>query len=138
VLGLAVAWVIAAFSGVHSVLLPILLMVATSCKLAFEHRLLRHGDSDIADQTWPSNADFDAWSLARSGLIMRNDLGLITRSRFFLGIAGGIVSPTVSLLPGVDALLAAATCLVLCFVGEVAERYQFFRAVVPPQMPGAA
>jgi len=25
---------------------------------------------------------------------------------------------------------------VLCFAGEIAERYTFFRAVVPPRMPG--
>lgn len=131
VLGLAVTWSVATLPW-----LPIALALVMTIKLAGEHHLLRRADHDIAEQTWPKDGDFFNWSLAHSAVLMRDKLGLVTRSRFLCGLLGGILLPLVSLAatdasPHILPIVAA----LLCLAGEVLERYTFFRAVVPPRMP---
>lgn len=136
VLGLATAWAMTAV-GDNSIsgIAPVLAF-AVVLKLALEHRALRRGDSGFADVTWPKPADFNDWSLAKSARLLREELGLVTRWRFFCGIIGGVFLPLASLLPGVGSTVLSFAALALCVAGEVMERYTFFRAVVPPRMPG--
>jgi len=136
VLGLAAAWVRAEASGVLAPWLAVALGVAATVKLAGEHRLLRPAAEDIAEQTWPKPGQETAWSLARSAVLMRDRLGLITRLRFFFGAIGGVCLPWVSLISADQAVVLALLAFGLCLLTELAERYLFFRAVVPPRMPG--
>lgn len=136
VLGLATAWPFVAAQGATPGWIPIAIAFATTIKLAGEHRLLRGAESDPAEEAWPTHAGFEEWSLAHSAALMRGRLGLLTRTRFFFGIAGGVLLPLLSLLPDVPALALAGIAAGLCLLGELAERYLFFRCVVPPRMPG--
>ena len=135
VLGLAAAWLVTESTGGSGKQLVIGLALASAVKLAGENRLFRHAAADLADEAWPKNGNFDNWSLARSAVLMRDQLGLVTRGRIFTGLLGGVLLPLASLVNG-DGVTLAATALALCFFGELAERYLFFRAVVPPRMPG--
>ncbi|HKS37464.1 MAG TPA: DmsC/YnfH family molybdoenzyme membrane anchor subunit [Verrucomicrobiae bacterium] len=137
VLGLAAAWLAAELNEIPTWWLPAALILAATIKLAGEHRLLRRAGTDIAERTFPKYAELDEWSLARSAVLMRDPLGLVTRTRFFLGFAGGVVLPLLSFLAISSSTLLAAGALLICALAELAERYVFFRAVVPPKMPGA-
>jgi len=84
--------------------------------------------------------------LRRTAVLLTGDLSRVTQVRFAAGIAGGLALPALfvaCLSPGTQApqatlLIAASVLMVaLSFVGEVAERYLFFAAVVAPKMPGA-
>ena len=116
--------------------LPVALTLAATIKLAVEHRLLSRAGTDITGRTFPKYAELEDWSLARSAVLMRDQLGLVTRTRFFFGFAGGVVLPLISFLFVGYATLFAAGALLVCTLTELAERYLFFRAVVPPRMPG--
>ncbi|MBI1901308.1 MAG: dimethyl sulfoxide reductase anchor subunit [Planctomycetia bacterium] len=80
----------------------------------------------------------------RSALLMAGPLRSITRSRFALGVVGGLWAPAYLLLSGPSAaagdagyrVVAAAVAFVALVLGELLERYLFFAAVVPPKMPG--
>ena len=84
----------------------------------------------------------------RTAQLLTGELGMATVKRFFFGIIGGIVLPLVLLGEeslardgGFHALfIGFAVFLVigLLTVGELMERYLFFRAVVAHKMPGAA
>lgn len=138
VLGLSAAWMIVAVKGIQAPLLPVLLALAMTAKLAGEQRLLRRAGDDAADEMWPKNGDFDAWSLAHSAVLMRDKLGLLTRARFASGVAGGVLLPLLGFLPTGAGAMMTSLAFAFCVAGELAERYLFFRVVVPPRMPGAA
>jgi DMSO reductase anchor subunit len=138
VLGLASAWLAENWHNPLASGWAGLFALAMTLKLAGEHRLLRHADEPAAAEVWPRPDGFDAWSLAQGAVRMRDQLGLRTRLRFACGIVGGIALPGLSVVAvGATAVLAVAA-LALCFVGELLERHLFFRAVVPPRMPGGA
>lgn len=83
--------------------------------------------------------------LRRTAVLMTGHLARTTQLRFAAGIVGGLVLPGLVAAglsqetpPHTALLIAAATLVVaLNFVGELAERYLFFAAVVAPKMPGA-
>ena len=136
VLGLAVGWLAAELTRTSPGWIPAALAVVATFKLAGEHRLLRRANHDLARETFAQYRQRDDWALARSGVLMRDHLGAVTRARFFFGVAGGVVLPLLSFLPvGEPVIVAAGACL-LCAVTEFAERSLFFRAVVVPKMPG--
>lgn len=75
----------------------------------------------------------------RMAIVMLRDLRLTTYSRFAAGTLGGIVLPLLASNQGLDSswlapLLIAAACFAL--VGELVERYLFFRAAPASHMPG--
>lgn len=85
--------------------------------------------------------------LKRTALLLTGDLGMVTLQRYFFGVMGGIVLPLLilneaSIAPGSGfhpLFLGIATALAIAMlsVGEVLERYLFFRAVAAPKMPGS-
>jgi len=86
--------------------------------------------------------------LKRTALLMTGDLGMVTLQRFFAGLMGGVVLPlliinerSIAPVTGFHPLFigfATALMLVMLTVGELLERYLFFRAVAAPKMPGGA
>jgi formate dehydrogenase iron-sulfur subunit len=137
ILGLSAAWLAVELRGMPAWWLPAALILAAAVTLAGEHRLLRRAGTDIAGSSFPAYAGLEDWSLARSAVLMRDQFGLVTRNRFFFGIAGGVALPLLSFLSVGDSTLLAAAALLVCTLTELAGRYLFFRAVVPPRMPGA-
>ncbi len=85
VLGLAAAWLAAELNGISTGRFAAALAFAATIKLAAEHRLLRRAGHDSAEKTFPRFACGEEWSLARSAVLMREQFGLVTRTRFFLG-----------------------------------------------------
>jgi DMSO reductase anchor subunit len=136
VLGLATLWAVSALSYSPALWLPALLALATILKLTGELRALRPAESDLADEAWPRNGDTDAWVLSRHARLLVAELGLLTRVRITALLAGGILLPLLTFLPGFTAAPASLIALVCCAFAEFAERYSFFRAVVTPKMPG--
>jgi Fe-S-cluster-containing dehydrogenase component/DMSO reductase anchor subunit len=110
-------------------------LLAAALKLAGEHRLLRRAETPEGDEAWPKEGGSDAWSLAQSAVLMRDRLGGVTRARLFCGLAGGVALPAAMFLRPEDASLLAGIGFVSCLAGELAERFLFFRAVVPSRMP---
>ena len=136
VLGLTTVWAVTAFSNSPTPWLPTLLTLSTILKLTGELRALRPAESDLADEAWPRNGDTDAWVLSRHARLLVAELGLLTRVRIAALLAGGILLPLLTFLPGFTAAPASLIALVCCAFAEFAERYSFFRAVVTPKMPG--
>lgn len=143
ILGLGGSWLSMAAAYKQSPgaswLLPTALAVASIVKLSFENRLLQRAEDDLALEAYPQNGDLYRWSLARTARCMKDYCGFLTRIRFFSSWAGGIMLPVFSLAleaPKVH-MLALVACL-LCLLGELSERYLFFRCVQFPRMPGAA
>lgn len=136
VLALAGAWLATAATGHDLQWLAGALAAVATLKWAGEHRLLRRCSDELAEKNWPAHGEFDAWSLTQSAVLMRDQLGLATRVRFFFLIAGGILLPLLSVLRTPTEWVLAAASVALCLPGELAERYLFFRAVAPPRMPG--
>jgi Fe-S-cluster-containing dehydrogenase component/DMSO reductase anchor subunit len=79
--------------------------------------------------------DADRSIMKRTALLMRDPLRGATISRFVVGALGGVILPVAGLLGCLD-VGTAAGILALSLLGELLERYLFFRAVVPPKMPG--
>lgn len=83
--------------------------------------------------------------LKRTALLLCGELSMIAMQRFFFGFVGGIVLPLVLLnetvlTDGFHWLFTGITTLLiiaLISVGELMERYLFFRAVIAPKMPGS-
>ena len=85
--------------------------------------------------------------LKRTALLLTGDLGIVTLQRYFFGFVGGIVLPLLvlnesSIAPdhGYHPLfISIATVIIIAMltVGELLERYLFFRAVAAQKMPGA-
>ena len=82
------------------------------------------------------DGDTDAWVLSRHARLLIAELGLLTRARIAALLAGGILLPLLTFLPGFTAAPVPLIALVCCAFAEFAERYSFFRAVVTPKMPG--
>ena len=117
-------------------LLFALLAAIAASKLAVEMKTLRHGDDDVVDDISARPGEFDRWSLAQTAGLLRGRFALLMRCRLACLIVGGLVLPLVSLIS--FSPIFAMSSLVLCFAGEIIERYVFFRAVVPPRMPGGS
>ena len=85
--------------------------------------------------------------LKRTALLMTGDLGMTTIKRFFFGVVGGVLLPGILLAErsiasgdGFHPLfvtVAIALCLGLLLIGELLERFLFFKAVIAPKMPGS-
>jgi len=104
---------------------------ASVLKLAFEASLFRHLRGD------------DSSDLTRTARLLTGELRGASLWRFGLGVLGGVVLPVATAaallaprpspaLPVVTASLALTTVV----VAELIERWQFFRAVAAPRMPG--
>ncbi len=113
-----------------------LLAVVAASKLAVEMKTLRHGDDGIIDDVSARPGEFDRWSLAQTAGLLRGPFALLMRCRLACLITGGLALPLISLI-SFSPIFAVSSC-VLCFAGEVIERFLFFRAVVPPRMPGGS
>lgn len=83
--------------------------------------------------------------LKRTALLLTGPLGLTTIQRFFFGLVGGLLLPGFVLLNrelggtafrSTFVAMAIGLCFVVNVLGELCERYLFFRAVVAPKMPG--
>jgi len=130
VTGLAGTNSASAQSAASGRILVIGLIVATTLKLLFEAALFAHLGSR---QHTP---------LKRSAKLMTGALARITKWRFALGCAGGIVLPLLWLrldrasseTTMASVLLAGQSAALLA--GEVLERCLFFRAVAASRMPG--
>jgi DMSO reductase anchor subunit len=105
------------------------LIAATAAKMGFEAWIVR----GFAGSKLPT--------LRKTAALLHGPLWRQARLRQFLGLAGGIVLPAVTIAsaawgsPGVTAT-AAILALATSIGGEMAERYLFFTAVVRPTMPG--
>jgi formate dehydrogenase iron-sulfur subunit len=113
-----------------------LLAVVAASKLAVEMKTLRHGDDNVVDDVSARPGDFDRWSLAQTAGLLRGRFALLMRCRLTCLITGGLALPLISLV-SFSPIFAVAS-FALCFAGEIIERYLFFRAVVPPRMPGGS
>jgi hypothetical protein len=83
------------------------------------------------------NDEIPACPVARSAFVMRFRLGGLLRFRFACAWLGGVVLPLLACVSHSGAALPAAV-LLLCVIGEFAERTLFFRAAVSAKMPGGA
>jgi DMSO reductase anchor subunit len=113
--------------------LCLILMIATTAKLAWEATLVLHL---LSRSMTP---------LKRSALLLVRELGSVACARFALGLVGGIVTPGLlwRLLatgtPSAHQLEWIVTTILLfaaMLVGELLERYLFFATVAVPRMPG--
>lgn len=118
-----------------ALLLSFVAILAAS-KLGVEMRTLRHGDDGVIDDVSARPGEFDRWSLAQTAGLLRGRFALLMRCRLACLVTGGLALPLLSLV-NFSPIFAVSSC-VLCFAGEVMERYLFFRAVVPPRMPGGS
>lgn len=130
-LGGAAVFAVYAFTGgsldrVGAALLSLVLGV-TLVKLAFEaSMLLKVRERRLS-------------VMKRMALLMLGDLRAVTLCRFVLAAAGGVALPAVLLRHGVASEVmqtVSATSLALLLLGELCERYLFFRAAPASRMPG--
>lgn len=131
VLGSAVAWWSMAAAGCKSAF-AVMLILATIIKLSRELTSLRlcADDANLGDE-------LPASLRARSAYIMRFRLGWILRVRLACAWLGGVALPLLSFLPAPAPWVIAGAALLLCFAGEMTERFLFFRTVAVSKMPGA-
>ncbi len=106
------------------------IVMASSLKLLLEASVLKH--------LLPKGDDF----LARTAILMTGPLRNFTILRFSCGAFGGLLLPLVMLrIEHTPTLVLTASIATLIFItnllGELAERYLFFKAVVPLRMPGS-
>jgi formate dehydrogenase iron-sulfur subunit len=101
------------------------LILATLAKLVFEQQIFRQ----LRDVN-----ELGLSPLSKTARLMRDELGLFTRSRMALGALGGLVLPGLFLVSPAAPLAWGA--LALCISGELLERYLFFTAAVTRKMPG--
>ena len=113
----------------HSIVGPlaICLVVVMGLKLVWEAVFLRH------------TRDYGVNDMKRTALLLVGPLRGTTVARFVLGSIGGIALPLVmsSLESSAAALFLSGFGLAMVVAGELIERYQFFRAVSAPRMPGS-
>ncbi len=105
------------------VLLCGFLVVATMAKLFWELKVFAHLN------------DRESTDMKRTVLLMSDVLRWATRFRFVCGALGGIMLPALVLF-GLVPTVVATGILPISLLGELLERYLFFRAVIPPKMPG--
>lgn len=138
-LGAASAWIAVALEDGSTGQIQAMLGLVSVLKFGGEHALLQRRQilaGELARAPGSDSAEFNSWSLGQSAALMRDALGIATRLRFFFLGMGGILLPSLGFMDaGNDFWFALAACT-LCVVGELTERYLFFRAVVPPKMPG--
>lgn len=103
------------------------LAAATLIKLGFEARALRPLDDEDETLT-PARKT----ALLLSGKTLRSTAGMRV---LFAGL-GGVLLP-VAIATGAFPAVVAWPALAFALLGELAERYLFFRAVVAPKMPGS-
>ncbi len=110
-----------------------LLVVTTIVKLAWEFSVLAH------------RKDIELSPVKRTALILMGKLKQSTIMRFAFGICGGLFCPGILLAfhvakiiqsPSLLMLIVAGLGLGFLLLGELLERYLYFRAVVAPKMPG--
>ena len=130
ILGSAAAWCATAVSVTKSAF-AVMLILAVIIKLSRELASLRlcHDDANLDDE-------LPAGLRARTAFIMRFRLGWLLRLRFACAWIGGVALPLLSFLPASTPWTIAVAALLLCFVGELIERFMFFRAVAVSKMPG--
>jgi len=108
-----------------------LLFLATSIKLAFEHRIFR----SLVDEQTPVLTP-----LNKTARLLADELGFAGRLRVGCAILGGMILPLLLLLNfaagGSVGAGVALTGLFFCIGAELFERYLFFTAVAPAKMPG--
>ena len=132
-LTLLTAWAMAGLPSGAFAALPTWLIgalpLALIAKLACEAQVHKHLD------------DQEPTPLKKAALLLRGELRLVHMIRFNLGLLGGFLLPILWLHNGYSGSggdLAFALCsLTALLAGELAERYLFFTACVPPRMPGA-
>jgi formate dehydrogenase iron-sulfur subunit len=114
--------------------LAVLLIIGALMKLLHELWFFRHLRND------------DPTDFKRTALLLVGPLRQTTQTRFLLGTVGGVLLPVMFLLfeqlhgrslATIVVALGAIVTLVCVTCGELLERYQFFRAVSVPRMPGA-
>jgi Fe-S-cluster-containing dehydrogenase component/DMSO reductase anchor subunit len=104
-----------------------LVVAVTAIKVGLDASVLFHF-RDPRQSTWK-----------RMALVMLGDLRTATNLRFGFALTGGILIPFLVWMGGfVGRMMAPATAVMLVFivVGELAERYLFFRAAPASRMPG--
>jgi Fe-S-cluster-containing dehydrogenase component/DMSO reductase anchor subunit len=99
------------------------LAFATTAKLLWELTVFTH----LNDREWTD--------MKRTALLMTGILRRPTISRFVCGALGGLIGPALVFI-GVFPLFTAIGILPISLLGELLERYLFFRAVIPLKMPG--
>jgi hypothetical protein len=99
------------------------LAFATIARLLWELTVFTH----LSDREWTD--------LKRTALLMAGVLRRATISRFVCGALGGLVVPALVLI-GVLPRFFAIGILPISLLGELLERYLFFRAAIPLKMPG--
>jgi formate dehydrogenase iron-sulfur subunit len=101
------------------------LACSTALKLLGEAVFLRHSRSpEPTDRT-------------RTARLLVGALARTTLARFACGLLGGVFLPLLMTTSHRSSVILCALMLVLVTVGELLERYQFFRAVSAPRMPGS-
>jgi Fe-S-cluster-containing dehydrogenase component/DMSO reductase anchor subunit len=101
------------------------LALVTIGKLLFEARALD-----------PLNGDRDTITPARqTALLLAGPLRSANELRVGVGVIGGVVTPLMLAMSSAPAVFAWPV-LALSLLGELIERYLFFRAVDAPKMPG--
>jgi formate dehydrogenase iron-sulfur subunit len=106
--------------------LGFLLAGATIAKLIFEARALAPLRESLDDPLTPAR---------KSALLLFGPLAAANTLRLLAGFLGGIVLP-LALALDLAPPAVAWPVLALTLLGELAERYLFFRAVDAPKMPG--
>lgn len=100
------------------------LIAVALVKLACESTVLRHRRASH-------------WTpLKRTARLMLGRLRIALGLRIALALLGGVVLPGAAILGLLPSSLVTTASLVLLLAGELAERYLFFTAVSPTQMPG--
>jgi DMSO reductase anchor subunit/ferredoxin len=105
------------------VLLCGFLVIATTAKLCWELRVFAHLN------------DHDSTDMKRTVLLLSGVLRRATTLRFVCGALGGITLPALVLF-GLVPTAFGTGILPISLLGELLERYLFFRAVIPLKMPG--
>lgn len=106
------------------------LAAVTLGKLLFEAMALRH------------LRDREHTPMKRTAILMAGPLQRITKVRFVTGLIGGVAIPLLvasidpNALSSAGLFVAISLIMLLALIGELAERYLFFTAVVRPKMPG--
>jgi len=97
------------------------LLLITIAKLLGELTVFLH----LKDREWTS--------MKRTAILMARNLRGATLARFLLGAIGGILLP-ICVIGGLE--YAGVAAIFFCLLGELLERYLFFKAVISPKMPG--
>ena len=106
--------------------LPTVLLAAAVIKLSGEAGFLLHAGSDTGGP------------LKNSALAMLNELGVVTKVRFGLGLCGiGCIMAQAYSHGRLTSIALGLGGLAMLLGGELLERFLFFKAVAPLRMPGA-